>query len=360
MDLRWSWLLIVGVLGLAVAVLIAWRLPVAKVQRRMRPLANVVRLTRLPEFARVQRIYLISMAVVGSMVAIAFLGAIIAAARPTKLAAANDGYDAAYPRDVMLCVGQPVNDPTTADFLNYWADKAKDSTATSFGITSQNLRALPMTRDSAFAEQRLRYFAGLAAIQQKIDTHQEVSVEQKLELSAGMEAFVRPIKYKDYATSLEDTLAMCLQGFGNSSGAHRRQLVYIGYSKFRADNEKRPSLFDESKVLAIAQKEGIQINAISRADVEQVSQEGNDTLRKLTDATKGHFGLYNPAGTGSSDGTNDILNADLDKIYDTAPAPRYLGINQSSKRYFDSPTVPLAIAAVAVLALSVGLGVLRR
>ncbi len=48
MDLRWSWLLIVGVLGLAIAVLIAWRLPVAKAQRRMRPLANVSRLTRLP------------------------------------------------------------------------------------------------------------------------------------------------------------------------------------------------------------------------------------------------------------------------------------------------------------------------
>ncbi|WP_461715744.1 hypothetical protein, partial [Streptomyces sp. DSM 41036] len=92
MDLRWSWLLIVGVLGLAIAVLIAWRLPVAKAQRRMRTLANVSRLTRLPEFARVQRIYLISMAVVGSMVAIAFLGAIVAAARPAKLASANDGY----------------------------------------------------------------------------------------------------------------------------------------------------------------------------------------------------------------------------------------------------------------------------
>lgn len=360
MDLRWSWLLAVGVLGLVVAVVIAWRLPVVKVQRRMRPLANVSRLTRLPEFARVQRIYLISMAVVGSMVAIAFLGAIVAAARPTKLASANDGYDAAYPRDIVLCVGQPVNDPTTADFLNYWAEKAKESTSTSFGITSQNLRALPITRDSAFAEQRMRYFAGLAGIQQKLDTHQDVSVDQKLELSAGIEAFARPIKYVDYATSLEDTLAMCLSGFGPSSGAHRRQLVYIGYTKFRADGEKRPSLFDQSKVLAMAQKDGIQINAISRADVEQISQAGNDTLRALTDATKGHFSLYNPAGTGSSDGTNDILNGELGKIDKNPPAPIYLGINQDSKRYFDIPTVPLSIAVVAALALSVGLGVLRR
>lgn len=360
MDLRWSWLLIVGVLGLAVAVLIAWRLPVAKVQRRMRPLANVSRLTRLPEFARVQRVYLISMAVVGSMVAIAFLGAIIAAARPTKLASANDGYDAAYPRDIVLCVGQPVSDPTTADFLNYWAEKAKGATATSFGITSQNFRALPITRDSDYAEQRMRYFAGLAGIQQRLDTHQRVPVEQKLELSAGMDAFARPVKYADYAPSLEDTLAMCLSGFGDSSGSHRRQLVYIGYSKFRADDEKRRSLYDQSQVLAMAQRQGIQINAISRADVEQISQAGNDSLRALTEATKGQFSLYNPAGTGSSDGANDILNADLDTIDGNPPAPRYLGINQDSKRYFDIPTVPLAIAVVAALALSVGLGVLRR
>lgn len=360
MDLRWSWLLVAGVLGLAVAVLIAWRLPVAKVQRRMRPLANVSRLTRLPEFARVQRIYLISMAVVGSMVAIAFLGAIVAAARPAKLASANDGYDAAYPRDIMLCVGQPVNDPTTSDFLNYWAEKAKGATNTSFGITSQNLRALPITRDSAYAEQRMRYFAGLAGIQQKLDTHQKVPVEQKLELSAGLEAFARPIKYADYAPSLEDTLAMCLSGFGPSSGSHRRQLVYLGYSKFRADGEKRPSLYDQSQVLAMAQRQGIQINAVSRADVDQISQAGNVSLRALTEATKGRFSLYNPAGTGSSDGANDILNGALDKIDQDPPVPMYLGVNQDSKRYFDIPTIPLAIAVVAALALSVGLGVLRR
>nr|MDT0523889.1 hypothetical protein [Streptomyces sp. DSM 41633] len=193
---------------------------------------------------------------------------------------------------IMLCVGQPVNDPTTADFLNYWAEKAKGATNTSFGITSQNLRALPITRDSAYAEQRMRYFAGLAGIQQKLDTHQKVPVEQKLELSAGLEAFARPIKYADYAPSLEDTLAMCLSGFGPSSGSHRRQLVYLGYSKFRADGEKRPSLYDQSQVLAMAQRQGIQINAVSRADVDQISQAGNDSLRALTEATKGRFSLY--------------------------------------------------------------------
>ncbi|ULN48921.1 hypothetical protein MI170_05980 [Mycolicibacterium goodii] len=360
MDLRWSWLLLVGVLGLLLAVIVAWRLPMAKMQRRMRPLANVDRLTRLPEFVRVQRIYLISMAVVGSMVAIAFLGAIIAAARPTKLASANDGYDASHPRDIMLCVGQPVNDPTTADFLNYWAEKAKTSTNTSYGITSQNLRPLPMTRDNVFAEQRMRYFAGLAGIQQRLDTHQDVSVEQKLELSAGMDAFARPVDYVDYAPSLEDTLAMCLNGFGNSSGAHRRQVVYIGYTKFRSDDEKRPSLLDRAQVLAIAQREGIQINAISRADVAQISEDGNDSLRALTSATKGRFDLYNPAGTGVADGDNELLDADLDAVDENPPAPRYLGITKTSKRYFDDPTVPLTIAVVAALALSVGLGVLRR
>jgi hypothetical protein len=130
----------------------------------------------------------------------------------------------------MLCVGQPVTDPTTADFLNYYAAQAKSFTHEQIGITSADLRAMPLTRDHTYAQQRLAYFAGLAQIQQNLDTGKDVSTDERLELAAGIEAFARSVTYVDYAPSLQDALAMCMTGFPNFDNAtgHRRQLVYLG------------------------------------------------------------------------------------------------------------------------------------
>jgi hypothetical protein len=362
-DLRWWAIAVAGLLCVAVGAATAWLLPVERVARRLRPLAHVDRLTRLPEFARVHRIYVISMAITAGLLILAFTAAVVAAARPITLAAADDGYDAAHPRDIMLCVGQPVTDPTTADFLNYYAAHAKSLTNEQLGITSPDRRVMPLTRDNAYAEGRLRYFAGLAQIQQDIDTHKDVSTEQRLELAAGIESFASSVTYVDYAQSLEDALALCIAGFPNFDNAtsRRRQLVYLGYSRFRGSDEKRPALFDRGQIEAMAQRGGIQLNAVSRADVAETSPEGNDMLRALTEATGGRFALYNPAGTAGSDGgASQVLTANLDKITDNAPAAPVAGSNAISARYFDSPQVALAIAVVAAAVLSVSLGVLRR
>ncbi len=170
----------------------------------------------------------------------------------------------------MLCVGQPVNDPTTADFLNYWAEKAKGATNTSFGITSQNLRALPITRDSAYAEQRMRYFAGLAGIQQKLDTHQKVPVEQKLELSAGLEAFARPIKYADYAPSLEDTSPCAFRDSGPAAVLTAASSSTSATASSALTAKSGPPSMTSLRCWPMAQRQGIQINAVSRADVDRI------------------------------------------------------------------------------------------
>ncbi|SEH46694.1 hypothetical protein SAMN04489835_0132 [Mycolicibacterium rutilum] len=360
MELKWWVILAAGLLCLAVGAAAAWLAPVERVARRLRPLAHVNRLTRLPEFARVQRIYMITMAVTAGLLLIVFLSAIVAAARPVQLAAADDGYDAAHPRDVMLCVGQPVTDPTTADFLNYYAEQAKSFTNEQIGLTSANLRVMPMTRDNTFIEQRLRYFASMPQIQQALDTHQEVSLDDRLELAGGIEAFARTVNYVDYATSLEDVLALCLSGFPalDNTSDHRRQLVYLGYSRFRSSEETRPALYTLDQVQSMAQRGGVQINAISRADVAETSDQGNDGLRTLTDATGGRFTLYNPAGTAG--GTSQVLSASLEEITDNPPAAASLGVSTNTPRYFDKPQLPLAVAVVAAALLSVGLVVLRR
>jgi hypothetical protein len=81
MDLRWWAIGAAGLLCLAVGAAAAWLAPVERVARRLRPLAHIDRLTQLPEFARVQRIYVISMSITAGLLLIAFAGAVAAAAR---------------------------------------------------------------------------------------------------------------------------------------------------------------------------------------------------------------------------------------------------------------------------------------
>lgn len=363
MDLRWWAILAAGVLCLAVGVATAWLLPVERVQRRLRPLAHVDRLTQLPEFARVHRRYVLSMLTTAVMLAIVFLGAIVAAARPVTPVVADDGYDAAHPRDIMLCVGQPVTDPTTADLLNFYADQANSFTGEAIGVTSANLRVVPMTRDHAYAEERLRYFANMARIQQELDTRKDVPLEQRYELAAGIDAFARAVTYVDYAPSIEDALALCMAGFPNfeNTSEHRRQLVYLGYSQWRSADEQRPPLYDEGQLQAMAQRGGIQLNVVSRADVAETSPEANDMLRRLTGSTGGTFALYNPAGTaGSPDGDANVLTEKLGAINDAPPPASSLGGMTSAPRDVDAPAGALAVAVIGAVLLSLSLAVLRR
>lgn len=362
MDLKWALVAWAGVLALIGVVAVAWLIPVTRAQRRLRPLANIDRLTRLPEYQRLHRRRVVSLAIAAALLVVTFLSAMVAAARPVKPITASDGFDASNPRDIMLCVGQPVTDPTTADFFNYYADQAQSFTNEALGVTSDTLRVMPLSRDHAFVEERLRYLASLAQIQQQLDTNQGVSTEKKLELASGLESFSRPIKYVDYAPSLEDALAFCMAAFDSSGGKnHRRQLVYIGNSYWRAPDEKRPSLYDRGAIEAMVKREGIQVNAISRADVEMVSQDGNDTLRRLAEASGGTFALYNPAGTSKAQGgANTVLNTELDKITANPPQAVYLGLGATSSRTFDAPRVALSIAVIGALILASALAVLRR
>lgn len=359
MDLIWWPILVAGIACAAVGAVAAWRLPVQRLQRRLRPLAHVDRLTRLPAFVRVQRLYLAAMTVTAVLLGVAFLAAIVAAARPTALTA-DDG---SHPRDIMLCVGQPVTDPTTADLLDFYAGQVASFQHDAIGITSANQRVMPMTRDRTFAEERLRYFADMAQIQQDLDTGKDVPVERRLELAAGIDAFASPVVYTDYAPSVEDALALCIAGFPGfqSRSNHRRQLVYLGYSQWRSEDESRPPLYDAGQVQAMAERAGIQLNVISRADVAETSPAANDVLRDLTDATGGSFALYNPAGTaGAAGGDAGVLTDKLIRINDAAPpvAPTIAGT--VPQRRLDAPQGALAVAVIAGVLLSVSLAVLRR
>ncbi|MFO7164329.1 MAG: hypothetical protein DIU75_013390 [Mycolicibacterium hassiacum] len=359
MELKWWAVAVAGLMCLLVAVGAAWLLPVARVQRRLRPLAHVDRLTRLPEFARVQRVYTISVMATAVLLVITFVAAVVLAARPVRLAKNVDAYEAAHPRDLMLCVDQPVTEPSTAQFLSYYADQVASFTNEEIGLTSPTLRVLPMTRDRRVGEARLRYFADLAGIRQSIDRGETVSVEQRQRLDTGIRQFSRTLDEEETRPPVEDVLALCLSGFPDFSyaGVRRRQLIYLGDA---ARGERSP-LYDIDELTALAQRAGIQVNAIVRTDTGESHPEANDKLRRLTELTGGRFEVYNPAGTATTDGgAAAVLRDDLNTINDNPPQVVVVGGRTVTARHLDTPAVVLVIAVVAAVLLSVAQAVMRR
>ncbi len=332
MDLRWWPIALAGVACLAVCVVLALTLPTARAGRTLRPLANVDRLTALPEYARIRRRETVLAATTIALLVVLFLTAVLTAARPSG---SGREFDALHPEDVMLCVAAPVTDGTTAQFLNHFAGKTTTFDAQRIGLTSPTVRVLPLTRDYQYAAQRLGDYGA--------PTPQQAA------------QFAKSVKYTDYAPSLRDTLALCMTGFGTEPTTHRRSLIYLGPSTFGTGDGR--TLFSEQQVADMADKAGIQVNAITRVDVSDAAQRGDAELDTLTGRTGGRFFRYHASGPGGSDPT---LPDDLQAIA-ANPAPVVLpGGARISGQLPDEPG-PLLITGLAAAALlGVALVVARR
>ncbi|WP_156689743.1 hypothetical protein [Mycobacterium sp. Marseille-P9652] len=364
MELKWWPVLDAGLLCLAVAVAAAALTPMARVRRTLRPLAHVDRLTRLPEYVRVHRAYLVSVLVTGVLLLATFLTALTAGARPTGMASSRRAFDAAHPEDVMLCAGQPATDPATAGFLRYYADDARRMAPRDtrrIGLTSTTLRVIPVTRDHGFVADRLESLSRLAGIQAQVNARRPVPDAERAALQTGVEAFSRPVTYVDYAPSAEDVLALCLTGFPSyeAERGHRRQLIYLGYSTFREPGDHRPSLFSADSLRRLAEQEGVQVNVIARSDVAASSTADTDSLRATAEATGGAFFPYNPApATGSA--IDPTLAHHLDRIGADAPNAELPGGKVITRMSADSPEALLIASVAAAALLSLALAVLRR
>ncbi|OBF22698.1 hypothetical protein A5725_10725 [Mycobacterium kubicae] len=360
MELKWWPVVYVGLLCLAGVVAAAALVPMARLRRVLRPLAHVNRLTRLPEYARVYRLYLFSVLVTGGLLAATFLTALTASARPTGLASSQQAFDAAHPEDTMLCVGQPVSDPSTADFLHYYADSAQrlqPQDTRRIGLTSSTLRVIPVTRDHSFVADRLGSLSRLAGIKQSLDTRKPVPDADRALLTNGSEEFSRPVNYVDYAPSVADVLALCMTGFPSyqAESGHRRQLIYLGHSTFRDPADRRPSLFTSESLQRLAVQQGVQVNVVVRSDIAASSTEDTDALRATAQACDGRFFLYNPAGTSDS-----TLSHNLDEIEANTPGAQLPGGKVITSQSADSPEILLIASVVVAALLSVSLAVLRR
>ena len=236
----------------------------------------------------------------------------------------------------MLCVGEPVASQATGEFLTYFAGQAKTYGTQRIGLTSPTRRVVPMTRDFQYAAGRFGDFARL--------TRQPSPATE-----AKAAEFAPPVAYVDYASGVDDVLALCMTGFPSfgEKSTHRRSLIYLGPSSIRTPDETRPALFVDQRVTDMANQAGIQINAIT------TSPRGREaSLRSITESTGGKFFYFNAA--------DSALSADLDAIRDDPPSAALPGGAGVIGRSSDAPAIPLIVAVVASALLCVSLAVLRR
>lgn len=326
MELRWWPVALVGLTCFVAVVALAALLSMTATRRQLRPLANVARLTRLPEYAKVARLRSLSTIVTLVVLTVMFAAATWAAARPSVTA---DDFDVAHPEDIMLCIGQPAADASTAELLDYFARHTTNSPqAQRIGLTSANRRLVPLTRDHQYAVGRFGDYTG-----------------------AGREApsvsFAPTVPYTDYAASVNDVLALCLSGFpaAEQRATHRRSVIYLGPSDLRAAGEQRPALFADGSVRALAERVGAQVDVIDTA-----ASPASAELVTLANQTGGRY-----VAPGA-----ESVTAALNEIRAHAPPARRADGTVVTADFRDAPVPPLVIALLSAAVLSVALLVLRR
>ncbi|MDT5267445.1 MAG: hypothetical protein QOI90_4071 [Mycobacterium sp.] len=312
MDLTWWVVAIVGCVALAICIAAVVFRPMDAERRQLRPLANVSRLTTLPEYVRAARIRSSSMIIAMVLLVIVFAGAVIAASRPNGLPSAAGESGSVQPEDIMLCVDGPVTDPTASATLRYFAEQVKTFDTQRIGLTSPNRRVVPLTRDYQYAAAQLSTYA-----------------------QPERDGFVAPVSYVDYAEGAEDLLALCLTGFPSfdQPPAQRRSVIYVGPDAGGAPDERRPALFTADRVKEMARTAGVQVNVIvTGADTDALASLARDT-------------------GGRSFSADSDVTAHLADISGNPPAAAATD-DTAPVKPAESPDVPLAVALLAALLLA--------
>ena len=320
MDLRWWLVAIAACVALAVGIGAAALWPTDAGRRQLHHLANTARLTRLPQYRRAVRLRILRLAVAAILLVTGFAAAVVAAARPTGLPSAANDHSVAPGGDIMVCTGAPSTDPAVAAALQYFAEQVTTLGAERIGLTSANRRAVPLTRDYQYAAAQ---FADLAR--------------------AGNDGrLIAGVTYTDYATSVEDVLAMCLTGFPDfgTPAPSPRSLIYVGPGSIGGPDEPRPHLFTADRLRDMAAAGRVQVNAV-------VTGPDTGTIDTLVRTTGG---LSYP-GSGAA-------AAELAQIRAHPPEPGRR--EEVEARTLESPDLPLVLALLAVTGLLVWSRLVRR
>jgi MYXO-CTERM domain-containing protein len=313
MDLRWVAVVIAGCVGLAGCIAAALLGPMDEEHRKLRPLANVGRLTALPEYVRAARLRMLSTAVMITVLVVAFAGAVVAGARPTGLPTAAHASTTGEPEDIMLCLGAPATEASVVATFRYFADEVRTFGTQRIGLTTANRRVIPLTRDYQYVAGT---FGALAA-------------------GEGTGDLVSSLSYADYAGGTEDLLALCLSGFPSfeKRAPQRRSVIYVGPDMLRRPGEQRPALFTPERVRELTTTAGVQVNAI-------VTGPQPNTPAILARATGGLAFTAGPS-----------VATDLAAIRDHPPAATADG-TEATTQSTETPDVPVLVALLAAVALA--------
>ncbi|OBF13397.1 hypothetical protein [Mycobacterium sp. ACS4331] len=314
MELTWWLVAILGMVALAVCVAAALLWPRSAAQRVLRPLANVERLTRLPEYRRAVRMRTAATIAAVALLLMTVVAAVVAASRPTGGPTLWPYSDSAAPEDIMVCIGAPLTDPATAPALRFFADAIPTFGTERIGLTSANRRVVPLTRDYQYAAAQFADYG------------------RPVEQQGDSPAFVRPVSYADYALTLPDLLGLCLTGFPHfdEPSAQRRSLIYIGPGTL---SDAQPSLFSAAQLTELASRGGIQVNSV-------VTSGDDAVVAAISEATGGR--------TYPADDDVPQRLADIRSHPPGAPVEAQAG----PVRAIETPDVPLTVALIALLALA--------
>ena len=287
MALMWWAVPLIGLAALAIVVAAVWVVPLSRRGRPPgEPLAHTDRLIRLPEYRSALRRQTRATATVVALATLLFAAMLVAGARPTAPVKNSSG-----PRvDIMVCVGQPVTDPATGQFLDYFARHAGGSGTERIGLTSADRRLVPMTRDHQFAAARFGAYAQASRVPNP----------------PRVESFTSTVEYADYAPTVADILALCLTGFPGfeEPGDRQRTLIYFGPGALRAPGDDRPTVFTDAGVDEMARRAGVHIDAIATA--------GRPT-EALAATARSSGGTFTRFDADTLDGQLDVLRAGADR-----------------------------------------------
>lgn len=331
MALTWWPVAAVGMALLLAAITLGIIAPTKRTAQQRYPLANTVRLTRLAEYRTVVRRQLQATVMVLTLAIPLFGAAVWASARPTE--SALDAAGAERRADIMLCVAQPVTDPSTGTFLGYFARQVSAYGAERIGLTSVNRRVIPMTRDYQFAAGRLGEYAQAAQLQADADAG-SLAPAGALSLRSRSASFAPAVEYGDYASTVADVLALCLTGFPDfeTRGDSQRSVIYLGPGELRSPGDDRPSLYSDAEVTDMARQAGARVDAVATPG------RPTEALSAVTAATGGQFVRLDPEQlTGQLDG----ILTDLREADDTA-----------ERRDAPVPALLLAVAAAALFGVA--------
>ena len=325
MELTWWVVAILGCVGLAMCVGAALLQPMDRERRRLRLLANVGRLTRLPEYRRAARLRTLSAVVAIVLLVLAFGAAVLVAARPTGLPSAAHQSDDSQPEDVMVCIGGPSTDPAVSATLRYYADRVKTFSTQRIGLSTADRRVVPMTRDYQYAAAQ---FSRSAAASEQ----------------SGDAMWAPAVSYVDYAGGVEDVLAMCLTGFPSfdQKTTQRRSLIYVGPGSLRGPGESRPVLFTTDTVRDLAQAADVQLNFV-------LTGAASDALDALARDTGG-LSFSEESGVAEQ----------LSEIGENPPGPTASADDAAVVKSAETPDIPLLLALAALAGLVLWPLVVRR